>query len=103
MPAKQTQCSLGACLGRPLGNSSGSGGGMRGMMPGSEQPVASSAATENKGSQSAKASTAQEYARDTSGATRPRKMPLGARMSVLVPSSDDQEGPATRRPPQKNV
>jgi hypothetical protein len=73
------------------------------MMPGSEQPVMRSAATEKTGSHMPKASNAQEYARDTSGHTRPRKTPLGARMSALVPISDVQDGPATQRPPQKNV
>jgi hypothetical protein len=76
---------------------------MRGMMPGSEQPVMSSTATEKSGSQSANARSAQEYSRATSGTTRPRKTPLGAKMSVLVPSSEDQAGPATKRPPQKKV
>ena len=80
-----------------------SGGAVRGMMPGSEQPVTSSAATEKSGSQRPNASSAHEYARATAGHTSAKNTALGARMSELVPSSDVQEGPATRRPPQKKV
>jgi hypothetical protein len=90
-------------LGRPVGNSPGSGGAMRGMMPGSEQPVIHSDTRLNTGSQIPNASSAQEWARATSGTTSTSHTSAGARMIELVPSSAVQAGPATQRPSQKNV
>ena len=93
----------GARLGRPFGNSSASGGGMRGMIPGSAQPVAHSVTMDTSGSHSPKASSTWPYSLATGGNTRPKNTPAGASINSVVPSSAVQPGPAWQRPWQKNV